>query len=107
MVKNIIVHIGTNYTAKQQSEILKRGFTDLLDTLSSFNTGVFISGPIPPVSTSQVERFSRLLVLNTCLSNACSLHSVHMEGTFLKILTFSGTADIFLEQMEFASTSQE
>lgn len=34
-VKTIMVHIGTNDVVKQQSEVLKQDFIDLLNTVSS------------------------------------------------------------------------
>uniref|UniRef100_A0A3B4VIK0 SGNH hydrolase-type esterase domain-containing protein n=1 Tax=Seriola dumerili TaxID=41447 RepID=A0A3B4VIK0_SERDU len=71
IVKNIILHIGTNDVVKQQSEILKRDFTDPLNIVSSLNVEVFISGPLPPVRGGAV-RFSRSLALNTWLSTACT-----------------------------------
>ena len=37
IVKNIIVHKGTNDVVKQQSEVLERDFIDLLNTVSSLN----------------------------------------------------------------------
>ncbi len=71
-VKNFIVHI--NDAVKQQSEVLKRDFVDLLNTVSSLK--VFISGPLPPVRGG-VERFSRLLARGTC-----TVHSVHFINNF-------------------------
>ncbi len=57
-VKNIILHIGSNDVVKQQSEVLKWNFMDLLNIVSSLNDEVFISGPLPPVRRG-FERFSR------------------------------------------------
>ncbi|XP_044049693.1 uncharacterized protein LOC122875043 [Siniperca chuatsi] len=71
----------TNDVVKQQSDVLKRDFNDLLNTVSSLNAEVFISGPLPPVRRG-VERFSRLLALNTWLSTACTVHSVHFIDNF-------------------------
>uniref|UniRef100_A0A667WYM3 SGNH hydrolase-type esterase domain-containing protein n=1 Tax=Myripristis murdjan TaxID=586833 RepID=A0A667WYM3_9TELE len=80
-VKNVIVHIGTNDVVKQQSEVLKRDFGDLLNTVSSLSAKVLISGPLPPVRKG-VERFSRLLALNTWLATACTVHSLHFIDNF-------------------------
>ncbi|XP_037636978.1 uncharacterized protein LOC119494862 [Sebastes umbrosus] len=80
-VKNVVLHIGSNDVVKQQSEVLKRDFTGLLNTVSSVNAQVFISGPLPPIRRG-VERFSRLLGLNTWLSTACKSHSVHFIDNF-------------------------
>ena len=75
-VKTIIVHIRTNDVVKQQSDMLKQDFIDLLNTVSSLNAEVFISGPLPPVRRG-VERFSRLLALNTWLSTACTFSAFY------------------------------
>ena len=80
-VKHIILHIGANDVVKQQSEVLKRDFGDLFNTVSSLNAEVVISGPLPPVRKG-VERFSRLLALNTWLSTACTVHSLHFIDNF-------------------------
>ncbi|KAK5894034.1 hypothetical protein CesoFtcFv8_010765 [Champsocephalus esox] len=80
-VKNVVLHIGTNDVVKQQSEVLKKDFQCLLETASSLNAEVFISGPLPPVRRG-VERFSRLFALNTWLSTACTDHSVHFIDNF-------------------------
>lgn len=59
-VTNIVLHTGSNDVSKQQSEVLKRDFTGLLNTVNSLNAAVFISGPVLPVRGGD-ERFSRLL----------------------------------------------
>ena len=68
-VKRLILHIGARDTERQQSEILKKNFTALFQTLSALNVEVYISGPLPPMRGS--ERFSRLFGLNEWLSTAC------------------------------------
>ncbi|XP_010784345.1 uncharacterized protein [Notothenia coriiceps] len=80
-VKNVVLHIGTNDVVKQLSEMLKKDFKCLLETVSSLNAEVFISGPLPPVRRG-VERFSRLFALNTWLSTACTDHSVNFIDNF-------------------------
>ncbi len=62
-VKNIVLHIGPNDVAKQQSEVLKWDFTVLMNMVSSVKAEVFISGPLLPVRGGD-ERFSRLRALN-------------------------------------------
>uniref|UniRef100_A0A3Q3RT53 Endonuclease/exonuclease/phosphatase domain-containing protein n=1 Tax=Mastacembelus armatus TaxID=205130 RepID=A0A3Q3RT53_9TELE len=47
----------------------------------SLNAEVFISGPLPPVRGG-TEKFSRLLALNTWLSTACDVHSIHFIDNF-------------------------
>uniref|UniRef100_A0A3Q3SCN1 SGNH hydrolase-type esterase domain-containing protein n=1 Tax=Mastacembelus armatus TaxID=205130 RepID=A0A3Q3SCN1_9TELE len=80
-VKNLVLHTGANDIVKQQSEILKKDFNNLLNTVRSLNAEVFISGPLPPVRGG-TEKFSRLLALNTWLSTACDVHSVHFIDNF-------------------------
>uniref|UniRef100_A0A3Q2V3Y7 SGNH hydrolase-type esterase domain-containing protein n=1 Tax=Haplochromis burtoni TaxID=8153 RepID=A0A3Q2V3Y7_HAPBU len=77
-VTNIVLHTGSNDVSKQQSEVLKRDFTGLLNTVNSLNAAVFISGPVPPVRGGD-ERFSRLFALN---KSACADHSVHFINNF-------------------------
>ena len=79
--KCIVLHTGANDIVKRQSEMLKRDFDNLLNTVSSLNAEVFISGHLPPVR-GRAESFSRLLTLNTWLSTACDAHSVHFIGNF-------------------------
>lgn len=80
-VTNIVLHTGSNDVSKQQSEVLKRDFTGLLNTVNSLNAAVFISGPVPPVRGGD-ERFSRLFTLNKWLISACADHSVHFIDNF-------------------------
>ncbi|XP_035495616.2 uncharacterized protein LOC118313818 [Scophthalmus maximus] len=80
-VKKQILHIGSNDIVKQQSEVLKQDFTDLLNIVSCLNTEVFSSGPLPPIRKG-VEKFSRLLSLYTWLSTACNVNSVHFIDNF-------------------------
>ncbi|KAK0156621.1 hypothetical protein N1851_000052 [Merluccius polli] len=52
---------------REESELLKRDFTELLDTLDKLDIKSFISGPLPTVDRG-MNTFSRLLRLNTWLS---------------------------------------
>ena len=67
-ITRIIVHIGSNDTSKQQSELTKKDFKNLFSFLAATGKSIFISGPIP-IHTS--GRFSRLLSLNTWLQPIC------------------------------------
>ena len=67
----MIVHAGFNDIQREQSELLKRDYTDLFDTLDKIHIKSFISGPIPAVDRG-INRFSRLLGLNTWLSRVCN-----------------------------------
>ncbi|CAJ1085741.1 unnamed protein product [Xyrichtys novacula] len=67
----IVIHCGANDIVTEQSEKLKRDFSELLKTVSSLNAQVFISGPLPPIKRGDM-RFSRLFALNRWLSTACT-----------------------------------
>lgn len=93
-VKNIIVHTGGCDIVKKESEVLKRDFIDLLNTVRSVNALVFISGP--PIRGGD-ERLSRRFALNKWLSTACINHSIHLNQQFLPELQID--AGIFLRQI--------
>ncbi|KAK0141269.1 hypothetical protein N1851_021711 [Merluccius polli] len=65
-VKSLVIHTGALDVVKQQSEVLKQDFNDLLNKVRCLNTEVFISGPLPTVRRGD-KRFSRLLMLNRWL----------------------------------------
>uniref|UniRef100_A0A9J7XX31 SGNH hydrolase-type esterase domain-containing protein n=1 Tax=Cyprinus carpio carpio TaxID=630221 RepID=A0A9J7XX31_CYPCA len=60
----IIIHVGKNDIRKEQSELLKKDFSELFETLRRLKVQSFISGPLPARGTNM---FSRLLGLNTWL----------------------------------------
>ena len=62
---------GLNDIRREQSELLKRDYADLLDTLDKIHIKSFISGPIPAVDRG-INRFSHLLALNIWLSRVCN-----------------------------------
>ena len=76
-----MVHVGSNDTARQQSELTKRDFNELLNVLSNCGKSVFISGPIPTLGRGG-GRFSRILSLNTFLLSACSAHNACFIDNF-------------------------
>ncbi|KAK0151164.1 hypothetical protein N1851_007738 [Merluccius polli] len=80
-VKSLIIHTGALDVVKQQSEVLKRDFNDLLNKVRCLNTEVFISGPLPTVRRGD-ERFSRLLMLNRWLKATCAAQSVNFIDNF-------------------------
>ncbi|KAK0150571.1 hypothetical protein N1851_008323 [Merluccius polli] len=80
-VKSLIIHTGALDVVKQQSEVLKRDFNDLLNKVRCLNTDVFISGPLPTVRQGD-ERFSRLLMLNRWLKDTCAAQSVNFIDNF-------------------------
>uniref|UniRef100_A0A3B5ABG5 SGNH hydrolase-type esterase domain-containing protein n=1 Tax=Stegastes partitus TaxID=144197 RepID=A0A3B5ABG5_9TELE len=80
-VHRVIVHVGSNDTARQQSELTKKDFNELLKALSNCGKSVFISGPVPTLGRG-VGRFSRILSLNTFLPSACRAHNVGFIDNF-------------------------
>lgn len=45
-VKTLIIYTGALGAEKQQSEVLKPDFVDLLNTVQCLNAEVFLSGPL-------------------------------------------------------------
>ncbi|KAK0142200.1 hypothetical protein N1851_020137 [Merluccius polli] len=80
-VKSLVIHTGALDVVKQQSEVLKRDFNDLLNKVRCLNTEVSISGPLPTVRRGD-ERFSRLLMLNRWLKDTCAAQSVNFIDNF-------------------------
>ena len=80
-VKSLVIHTGALYVVKQQSEVLKQDFNDLLNKVRCLNTEVFISGPLPTVRRGD-EGFSRLLMLNRWLKDTCAAQSVNFIDNF-------------------------
>ncbi|KAK0146187.1 hypothetical protein N1851_014504 [Merluccius polli] len=80
-VKSLVIHTGALDVVKQQSEVLKQDFNDLLNKVRCLNTEVFISGPLPTLWRGD-ERFSRLLMLNRWLKDTCAAQSVNFIDNF-------------------------
>ncbi|KAL0147979.1 hypothetical protein M9458_056706 [Cirrhinus mrigala] len=75
----IIVHVGKNDIRKEQSELLKKDFSELIKTFRRLEVQTFISGPLPARGTNM---FSLLLWLNTWLQRTCSLKAVNFIDNF-------------------------
>ncbi|XP_058620616.1 uncharacterized protein LOC131532853 [Onychostoma macrolepis] len=75
----IIIHVGKNDIRKEQSELLKKDFSELFETLQRLDVQSFISGPLPARGTNM---FSRLLGLNTWLQRTCSTKGVNFIDNF-------------------------
>jgi lysophospholipase L1-like esterase len=75
----VIIHVGKNDIRKEQSELLKKDFSELFETLQSLEVQSFISGPLPARGTNM---FSRLLGLNTWLQRTCSIKGVNFIDNF-------------------------
>ena len=80
-VKSLVIHTGALDVVKQQSEVLKQDFNDLLNKVRCLNTEVFISGPLPTVWRGD-ERFSKLLMLNRWLKDTCAAQSMNFIDNF-------------------------
>ncbi|KAM4592398.1 uncharacterized protein PAE49_010282 [Odontesthes bonariensis] len=80
-LKSLIVHTGALDVVKQQSEVLKQDFMDLVNKVRCTSTEVFFSGPLPTVWKGD-ERFSRLMMLNRWLKEMCAAHSMNFIDNF-------------------------
>ena len=69
----LVIHVGSNDVARQQSELLKRDFIGLFEVLDSLHYRIYISGPTPVCGYGD-GRYSRLRSLNTWLESVCSAH---------------------------------
>uniref|UniRef100_A0A3B3TLN8 SGNH hydrolase-type esterase domain-containing protein n=1 Tax=Poecilia latipinna TaxID=48699 RepID=A0A3B3TLN8_9TELE len=74
-METLVVHVGANDLAKQKSEILKKDFNILLDTMGKLKMKLFLSGPIPSPQWGD-EKHSRLGMINKWLIKTCSASSV-------------------------------
>uniref|UniRef100_A0A3B5LSR0 SGNH hydrolase-type esterase domain-containing protein n=1 Tax=Xiphophorus couchianus TaxID=32473 RepID=A0A3B5LSR0_9TELE len=74
-IESLVVHVGANDVAKQKSEILKKDFNILLNTMGKLKMKVFLSGPIPSPQWGD-EKHSRLDMINKWLIKTCSASSV-------------------------------
>ncbi|XP_028971229.2 uncharacterized protein LOC114829678 [Esox lucius] len=75
----LVIHVGKNDIHKEQSELLKKDFNELFETLKRLTVQTFISGPLPARGTN---RFSRLLGLNTWLQKTCNIKGVNFIDNF-------------------------
>ncbi len=75
----IIIHVGKNDIRKEQSELLKKDFSELFETLQRLEVQTFISGPLPARGTNM---FSQLLGLNTWLQRTCGIKGFNFIDNF-------------------------
>uniref|UniRef100_A0A8C1XMT9 SGNH hydrolase-type esterase domain-containing protein n=1 Tax=Cyprinus carpio TaxID=7962 RepID=A0A8C1XMT9_CYPCA len=75
----IIIHVGKNDIRKEQSELLKKDFSELFETLQRLKVQSFISGPLPAGGTNM---FSRLLGMNTWLQRSCNIKGINFIDNF-------------------------
>uniref|UniRef100_A0A3B5LMQ6 SGNH hydrolase-type esterase domain-containing protein n=1 Tax=Xiphophorus couchianus TaxID=32473 RepID=A0A3B5LMQ6_9TELE len=74
-IESLVVHVGANDVAKQKSEILKKDFNILLNTMGKLKMKLFLSGPIPSPQWGD-DKHSRLDMINKWLIKICSASSV-------------------------------
>ncbi len=75
----VIIYVGKNYIRKEQSEFLKKDFSEVFETLQRLEVQSFISGPLPARGTNM---FSWLLGLNTWLQRTCGIKGVNFIDNF-------------------------
>ncbi len=75
----IIIHVENNDIRKEQSELLKKYFSELFETLKILEVQLFITGPLPTRGTNM---FSRLLRLNTWLQRSFGRRGVNFINKF-------------------------
>ena len=80
-INRIIVHVGSNDTARRQSELTKKDFNALFSFLNSCGKDVWLSGPLPTLGRGD-GRFSRILGLNTWLQSNCRIHNIGFIDNF-------------------------
>lgn len=80
-VTRLIVHVGAVDIRNGQSEILKQDFNKLFECLDKVAIPTFISGPLPNIDR-RINKFSRLLQLNTWLSEVCEPRGLHFIDNF-------------------------
>uniref|UniRef100_A0A9J8DET2 SGNH hydrolase-type esterase domain-containing protein n=1 Tax=Cyprinus carpio carpio TaxID=630221 RepID=A0A9J8DET2_CYPCA len=68
----VVLHAGVNDTTQRQTEMLKRDFRSLIETVCSTTPAatIIVSGPLPTYRRGH-ERFSRLFALNEWLLSWC------------------------------------
>ena len=91
-VSTIVVHIGTNDTARTPSEHVAAAFRELFQFLKTTGKMIFISGPIPTFRKGDL-RFSRLFCLSTRLRTASCGENLGFIDNF----------DLFWERASFYS----
>ena len=69
----VVLHAGTNDIRLRQSEVLKKDYRSLIETVRSTSpeTTIIVSGPLPTYRLGH-ERFSRLFALNEWLMTWCN-----------------------------------
>ncbi|XDV11244.1 hypothetical protein PO909_000230, partial [Leuciscus waleckii] len=74
----LIIHVGKNDIHKEQSELLKKDFHYLFETLKRLKVQTFISGPLPIYGLNVYG----MLGLNTWLQKTCNIKGVKFIDNF-------------------------
>uniref|UniRef100_A0A096M2Z2 SGNH hydrolase-type esterase domain-containing protein n=1 Tax=Poecilia formosa TaxID=48698 RepID=A0A096M2Z2_POEFO len=80
-IETLVLHVGANDLAKQKSEILKKDFNILLDTMGKLKMKLFLSGPISSPQWGD-EKHSRLGMINKWQIKTWSASSVTFIDNF-------------------------
>ncbi len=75
----VIIHVGKNDIQKEQSELLKKDFSEFFETLQRLEVQLFISGPLLARGTNM---FSWLIGLNTWLQRTYGIKGVNFIDNF-------------------------
>ncbi|KAG1925406.1 hypothetical protein F2P79_025566 [Pimephales promelas] len=69
----VVLHAGANDIRLRQTEVLKKDYRSLIETVRSTasKAAIIVSGPLPTYRQGQ-ERFSRLFALNEWLMSLCN-----------------------------------
>ena len=86
-VNNIILHIGTNDTARQESEVTKLDFLRLIDMINTCEKHIYLSGPISTHGRGS-NSFSRILSLHTWLLSLCTTHGINYIDNFGTVTSY-------------------
>ncbi|XP_056611427.1 uncharacterized protein LOC130427781 [Triplophysa dalaica] len=83
----VVLHAGVNDVRMRQSEILKRDFRSLVDTVrnASLTARIIVSGPLPTYRRRN-EKFSRLFTLNNWLMSWCIEQKLLFVNNFGSVL---------------------
>ena len=74
-INRVIVHVGTNDTARWQSELTEENFNGLFSFLNSCGKDIWLSGPLPTLGRG-AGHYSRVPSLNTWLQSTCRIHNI-------------------------------
>ncbi|KAG1924677.1 hypothetical protein F2P79_026005, partial [Pimephales promelas] len=79
----VVLHAGGNDIRLRQTEVLKKDYRSLIETVRSTapKAAIIVSGPLPTYRQGQ-ERFSRLFALNEWLMSLCNEQRLHFVNNW-------------------------